>query len=134
MNNRITISVENTNGELDSLVSQLGNYCENHKKVKSCTGLEIATFIMTVGQLIAALAALPMLTDALNNKHITVKFGGTTLGYTVDEVLSTLRNNSDFLEAAKKAINENTFEISGKGKVVDEFWKKLKEYTDIGVG
>ena len=131
MYNRITISAEMVNGDLDSLVSQLKNYSDSNKSTRSCTGMEIATFILTFGQFLVALAAVPMLVEAINSKQITVKIRGVKLEDSVDGILDTLKGNPDFIEAAKEALMNQTIEIEGKGKAVNYFWKKLKEYLNI---
>ena len=126
--NNITISIENLNGEFDSLVLQLKEYSDSYKNIQSCTGLEIATFILSVGNFVVALAALPQLVYLLNKKKIIVKFGGVKLGDSVDNILETLKSNPVFLEEIREAMANETFEVEGKGEAVGEFRKKFDDY------
>ena len=130
MEKNIYIDIQNNESEAASIITDLNTYSIDKLETHSSAGLELVTFILSIGEFCIALIEIPSLIELINRKKITVKFGGYKLNDSIDQIIDIIKSNPVFLESVKKAVTTNTIEIEGKGNAVKDFWTKLNSLVN----
>lgn len=130
MADKLYIEIENNNNDMATLINRLKAYSDIELQTHSSTGIEIATFIIGVGQFIIALIEVPMLIDFFFRQEITVKISGIKLKDSVTSLLNIIENNPTLLEDARTSIQEKKLEVEGRGSAVTNFLVKLEHLVN----
>ncbi len=117
--------MENNSHNRDSIISQLKPYSSNAFVTHSSAAIEIATLIIGFGEFIIALIEVPAFLDLFSRKRIIVKIGGIRLNNSADDLIKIIKSNPDLYQETKKALNNHTLEVEGKGKAVIDFLEEL---------
>ena len=130
MTNKLYIDIENSTHDMDSLICLLKPYSINSLETHSSAGVEIATLIISVSQFVVALIQVPMLIEYFSREKIIVKLGGIKMNNSVDDLVNLIKNDPERLDEAKRALNDSTIEVEGRGQAVTAFLKKLKDLVN----
>lgn len=122
---QLYIEMENDYHNKDSIIHQLKPYSINTFEIHSSAAIEIATLIIAFGEFIIALIEVPAFFDLFSSKEIIVKIGGIKLNNSADDLIEIIKGNPDLFQETKKAIQNHTFEVEGKGETVTVFLEKL---------
>ena len=117
------VTIDNKHHSYDDVYDYLNG---NAITIKSATGLEVATFIIAVTELIALIVSMPVIQEAFNRGHIIVMIGGIKFDETVGKIIKELEKHPDLLEAAKSAYINDTISVEGKAGAILSFKEKLK--------
>ena len=112
------------------LMQDLQRYSLDCRHTKSCTGIEIATFIVAALELLVMLICIPAVSNAIDNRKLLVKFDGYTFNNTTKELLQQFKKDSELMTILKDAYVSNSIELKGSAKQIVIFRKKIKEFLD----
>ena len=95
-------------------------------ETRSSTGLEIATFCLSVAELIILAVSVPIIQKGIDNQTISVTIGGIKANDTVSNIIKLIKNEPNLLDMAKEAYDEGTLSIDGDTKHIEQFLDKLE--------
>ena len=104
------------------LADIIAPYCTRRKTTYSCTGMEIASFLIDGAMLVVTLLCIPTVAKEIDKKTITVKFEGFIVKDPISKLLNELKKDPEMLDRVEKALNNQKIEITGTTKQVMKFY------------
>ena len=120
----LTVTDEKAKG----LMKELQKYSLNSRHTTSCTGIELATFVVAALELLVMLICIPAVSSAIDSRKILVKFNGYTFNNTAKELLLRLKQDPELMTLLKEAYKSNSLELKGSAKQIVMFRRKIKEF------
>lgn len=107
---------------------ELAYYFRNqYKSVNSCNGLEVATFVITIAELIVSILSCPTVTAAFEKDKIIVKVEGFKINDTITNVVDLIQQDKELL----KLVENKKYSVEGDAKQIELFKSKLRELFEI---
>ena len=122
-----SLVIEGKREGVATLIEEVKPYCIESRKTESCTGIEIATLIISALGFFVALISVPLLTDAINSKKVIVKIGGVVMNGSAAEILQNLRKDQELMNEIKRLFKSGTLETIGTAKQVVAFREGLRK-------
>ena len=112
-------------------IDEVIHHSEKHYSKHSDLGVSFFEVVMTIGEFVVALLSLPFISENINTKKITIKFGGFELAGNVRSILNAICRDPEVLGVLRKAYYNNEVGILGDSQSAVKIYEEIAEFFRI---